>query len=142
EVAPRAAKWRAQKHVDRDVWKMAGDLGLLCMSIPEAYGGLGANFAYEAIVIEEQSRICDTSFPFVPGGLNIPHFLLGTASHEQLLQWMPSIASGDKMIAVAITEPDAGTDVKTLTTSARRDGDYYVINGSKTFITLGHVADY
>lgn len=142
EVAPLAPKWRAQKHVDRDVWKKAGELGFLCMSIPEEYGGSGANFGFEAIMIEEQARICDTSFPFVPGALNIPHFLLGTASHEQLLKWMPEIASGDKMIAVAITEPDAGTDVKTLKTTARREGDYYVINGSKTFITLGHVADY
>lgn len=142
EVAPRAQKWRDQHHVDRDVWKMAAELGLVGISIPTEYGGQGGTFAHEAVMIEEQSRICDTSFPFVPGALNIPHFLLGTASKSQLDQWMPSIVSGAKIISVAITEPDAGTDVKTLRTTARLEGGEYVVNGSKIFITLGHVSDY
>lgn len=142
EVAPRADAWKKQKHVDRDIWKMAGDLGLIGISIPEQYGGHGGTFAHDVVVIEEQKRICDSAFPYVPGSVNIPHFLLESASHEQLLEWMPPIVRGEKMIAVAITEPDAGSDVKTLRTTARSDGDHYVVNGSKIFITLGHVCDW
>ncbi|SOE97230.1 acyl-CoA dehydrogenase [Burkholderia sp. D7] len=141
EVVPNAHKWREQHHVDREVWKKAGELGLLCMSIPEQYGGQGGNFAHEVVVMEEQAKACDTSFGFVPGALNAPHFFLGTATHEQLLRWMPSIASGELMLSVCITEPDAGTDVKMLRTTARRDGDDYVLNGSKIFITHGLQAE-
>jgi acyl-CoA dehydrogenase len=94
------------------------------------------------VVIEEQKRICDSAFPYVPGSVNIPHFLLESATHEQLLEWMPPIVRGEKIVSVAITEPDAGSDVKTLRTSARSEGDHYVINGSKIFITLGHVSDW
>ena len=141
EVAPKAAKFRAQHHIDRDVWLRAGELGLLCMSIPVEYGGQGATFAHEVVVMEEQARVCDTSFGFVPGALNSPHFFNGTATHEQLLRWMPDIASGRKMLSVCITEPDAGTDVKALRTSARREGDDYVLNGNKIFITHGKQAE-
>ena len=141
EVAPHAARFRAQHHIDREVWLRAGELGLLCMSIPEQYGGQGGTFAHEAVVMEEQARICDTSFGFVPGALNAPHFLMGTASHEQLMRWMPDIAAGRKMLSVCITEPDAGTDVKALRTTARREGNEYVLNGNKIFITHGKQAE-
>jgi acyl-CoA dehydrogenase len=141
EVAPKADKFRAQHHIDRDVWEKAGELGLLCMSIPEEYGGHGATFAHEVVVMEEQARICDTTFGFIPGALNSPGFFHGTASHEQLLKWMPDIASGKTMLCVCITEPDAGTDVKAMRTTARREGDEYVLNGNKIFITLGQQAD-
>lgn len=141
EVAPRADRFRAQHHIDRDVWRKAGELGLLCMSIPEEYGGQGGTFAHEVVVMEEQARICDTTFGFIPGAVNGPAFFHGTASHEQLLRWMPDIASGRKMLSVCITEPDAGTDVKALRTTARRDGDEYVLNGNKIFITHGQQAE-
>lgn len=141
EVAPKADKFRAQHHIDRDVWVKAGELGLLCMSIPEEYGGQGATFAHEAVMIEEQARICDTTFGFIPGALNSPGFFHGTATHEQLLKWMPDIAAGKKMLCVCITEPDAGTDVKAMRATARREGDEYVLNGNKIFITLGQQAD-
>ncbi|MDR6858584.1 acyl-CoA dehydrogenase family protein [Variovorax guangxiensis] len=141
EVAPKADKFRAQHHIDRDVWIKAGELGLLCMSIPEEYGGQGATFAHEAVMIEEQARICDTTFGFIPGALNSPGFFHGTATHEQLLKWMPDIAAGKKMLCVCITEPDAGTDVKAMRATARREGDEYVLNGNKIFITLGQQAD-
>ncbi len=141
EVAPHAARWRAQHQIDRAVWRHAGDLGLLCMSIPQEYGGQGASFAHEVVVMEEQARVCDTSFGFVPGALNGPAFFHGTATHEQLQRWMPDIARGEKMLSVAITEPGAGTDVKALRTSARRDGEHYVLNGSKVFITHGRQAE-
>ncbi len=141
EVAPKADKFRAQHHIDRDVWEKAGELGLLCMSIPEEYGGMGGTFAHDVVVMEEQARICDTTFGFIPGAVNGPGFFYGTASHEQLLRWMPDIASGKKMLSVCITEPDAGTDVKALRTTARREGDEYVLNGNKIFITHGKQAE-
>lgn len=142
EVAPKADKFRQQHHIDREVWEKAGELGLLCISIPEQYGGMGGTIAHEVVVMEEQARICDTTFGFIPGAVNSPGFFHGTATHEQLLKWMPDIASGKKMIAVAITEPDAGTDVKALRTTARKEGDEYVLNGNKIFCTLGDQADY
>jgi acyl-CoA dehydrogenase len=141
EVAPNAAKFRAQNHIDREVWLKAGELGLLCMSIPEQYGGMGASFAHEVVVMEEQSRICDTTFGFIPGSLNGPAFFYETANEEQRLRWMPDIAAGRKMLSVCITEPDAGTDVKAMRTSARREGDDYVLNGNKIFITHGKQAE-
>ena len=141
EVAPKANKFRAQHHIDRDVWEKAGSLGLLCMSIPQQYGGQGASFAHEAVMIEEQARICDTTFGFIPGGLNGPAFFHGTATHEQLQTWMPDIAAGKKMLCVCITEPDAGTDVKAMRATARLEGDEYVLDGNKIFITLGQQAD-
>ena len=142
EVAPKADKFRQQHRIDREVWEKAGELGLLCISIPEQYGGMGGTIAHEVVVMEEQARICDTTFGFIPGAVNSPGFFHGTATHEQLLKWMPDIASGKKMIAVAITEPDAGTDVKALRTTARKEGDEYVLNGNKIFCTLGDQADY
>src|SRR5690606_19427914 len=141
EVAPKADKFRSQHCIDREVWERAGELGLLCMSIPEEFGGQGASFAHEVVMIEEHARICDTPFPFIPGALNSPGFFHGTASPEQLRKWMPDLAAGRKMIAVAITDPDAGTDVKALRTTARREGDEYVLNGNKIFCTLGQQAD-
>ena len=141
EVAPHADRWRKQHQIDRSVWLKAGELGLICMSVPEEYGGQGATFAHEVVVMEEQARVCDTAFPFVPGALNAPHFLLHTATPEQLLKWMPAIAAGRKGLSVCITEPDAGTDVKALRTTARREGGEYVLNGNKVFITQGRQAE-
>lgn len=141
DVAPNAAKARQNHHIERDVWRKAGAFGFLCMSIPEDLGGHGGSFAHEMVLIEEQCRVCDTSFGFVPGALNAPSFLVGVATPEQSRRWLPAIRDGEKMLAVCITEPDAGTDVKTLRTKAERRGDHYVINGNKIFITHGKQAD-
>lgn len=141
EVAPHADRFRRQHRIDRDTWRKAGELGLLCMSIPEAYGGGGASFAHEVVVMEEQARICDTTFGFIPGAVNGPAFFFETANDEQRRRWMPDIAAGRKMLSVCITEPGAGTDVKALRTTARREGDEYVLNGNKIFITHGQQAE-
>ncbi|MCL4737847.1 MAG: acyl-CoA dehydrogenase family protein [Burkholderiaceae bacterium] len=141
QIAPNAERFREQHGIDRTVWRKAGELGLLCMSIPEAFGGGGATFAHEVVVMEEQARICDTTFGFIPGAVNGPAFLFETADDEQRRRWIPGIAAGEQMLCVCITEPDAGTDVKALRTTARRDGDAYVLNGNKIFITLGQQAD-
>ncbi|MEZ5659188.1 MAG: acyl-CoA dehydrogenase family protein [Burkholderiaceae bacterium] len=142
EVAPRAEQARRQHHIDREVWLKAGELGLICMSLPQEVGGQGASFAHEVVMMEEQARICDTTFGFIPGALNAPAVFYGTATHEQRMRWLPDIAAGRKLLAVCITEPGAGTDIKALRTTARRDGDEYVINGNKIFITHGGQAEY
>ncbi|MDQ0503611.1 acyl-CoA dehydrogenase family protein [Xanthobacter agilis] len=141
EVAPYADKWKKNKIIDREVWLKAGELGLLCASVPTEYGGGGGTFAHEAVIMEEQVRVVDTAFGFVPGSVGGPHLLLHSATHEQRLKWMPKLATGAYVVAVCATEPGAGSDVKTIRTTARRDGDSYVINGSKTFVTLGRQAD-
>jgi acyl-CoA dehydrogenase len=141
DVAPKAAEARKNHHVEKDVWLKAGELGFICMSIPEEFGGHGGSFAHEVVLIEEQCRVCDTSFGFVPGALNAPSFLVGVATPEQSKRWVPDIRDGKSVLAVCITEPDAGTDVKTLRTRAERRGDHYVINGNKIFITHGKQAN-
>jgi acyl-CoA dehydrogenase len=142
EVVPKADVWRKQHYIDKSVWLKAGELGLLCSSLPVEYGGHGGTYAHEVVVMEEQCRACDTSFGFVPGAFGAPMALYLSASPEQIRRWMPAIARGEKLLAFAATEPDAGTDVKMLRTSARRDGDHYVLNGSKIFITHGMRSDW
>lgn len=141
EVVPRDEEFRRNHCIDRAVWTKAADLGLIGMSIPEKFGGLGLDFLYEVAFIEEQTRLCNTSFPFVPGALNAPAFFIETATEEQARLWGPRIVSGEAIISVGITEPGIGSDVKALRTKARREGDRYIINGTKTFMTLGRTSD-
>lgn len=141
EVAPFTDRWFENGRIDRAVWRRAGDLGLLCIGIPEEYGGHGGNFAHEAVVIEEQARVADTALPYVPGSAGGPYMLLKNGTREQTLKWMPKLVSGEHFIAVCVTEPGGGSDVKAIRSTARREGDEYVINGSKTFVTMGSQAD-
>lgn len=141
EVVPRDEEFRSTHSIDRAVWSKAAELGLIGMSIDEDYGGLGLDFLYEVAFIEEQTKLCNTSFPFVPGALNAPAFFIETATAEQARYWGPRIVSGETIVSVGITEPDTGSDVKALRTKAVRKGDSYVINGTKTFMTLGRTSD-
>jgi len=141
EFAPLEPRWREQHLADRMVWRRAGETGLLCTSIPEAYGGAGGTFAHEAVVAYEQARALVTSFSInVHSGI-VAHYLLAYGSEAQKLRWLPKMARGEIVAAIAMTEPGAGTDLQAVRTTARRDGDHYVINGAKTFITNGHHAD-
>ena len=137
EVMPHAARWRQQKYIDKSVWLKAGELGLLGVSFPEEYGGHGGTYAHDVVIMEEQARACDTAFGYVPGAFGAPMTLLLTGTDEQVKRWLPSIVRGEKLLAFCATEPDAGTDIKMLRTTARRERDGYVINGSKMFITHG-----
>jgi acyl-CoA dehydrogenase len=137
EVVPHAARWREQKYIDKSVWLKAGELGLIGVSFPEEYGGHGGTYAHDVVIMEEQARACDTAFGYVPGAFGAPMTLLLTGTAEQIKRWLPPIVRGEKLLAFCATEPDAGTDIKMLRTSARREGDEYVINGSKMFITHG-----
>ncbi len=141
EVAAHDQRWRQNGKIDREVWRKAGELGLLCMGIPEEFGGHGVSFAHEVVVVEEQSRVADTALPYVPGSCGGPYMLLKNGTREQTLRWMPKLVSGEHFIAVCVTEPGGGSDVAGIRSKARREGDEYVINGSKTFVTMGSQAD-
>ena len=141
EVVAHRERWESQHHVDREVWTKAGELGLLCCSIPEEYGGGGGTFAHDLAVLESQARAGDTSFGNgVHSGI-VAHYLLAYGTEEQRRRWLPKLASGEMIAAVAMTEPGAGSDLKGVRTKAVLDGDHYVVNGSKTFISNGSMAD-
>ncbi|WP_418005263.1 acyl-CoA dehydrogenase family protein [Mycobacterium sp. PDNC021] len=141
ELQPNAERFAEQHQVDRELWNIAGDLGLLCMSIPEEYGGGGGTFAHEAVLMEEQARVGDSAWG---GSLHsgiVAHYLLAYGSEEQKKHWLPKMASGEVVGAIAMTEPGTGSDLQSVKARAVRDGDEYVINGAKTFITNGQQAD-
>jgi acyl-CoA dehydrogenase len=141
EVQPNVEKFIEQKHVDRDLWNKAGDQGLLCLSIPEEYGGGGGTFAHEAILIEEQARVGDSSWGVSLHNGIVAHYILAYGSEEMKQEWLPKMASGEVVAAIAMTEPGTGSDLQSVKTKAIREGDEYVINGSKIFITNGIQAD-
>jgi acyl-CoA dehydrogenase len=137
ECVPHEPRWRAQHHADREIWTKAGQAGLLCASIPEEYGGGGGSFLHEAVICEEQMRAMAQSFSNnVHSGI-VAHYLLAYGTEAQKMRWLPRMASGELVAAIAMTEPGAGTDLQRIKTQARRDGDHWRISGSKTFITNG-----
>jgi len=137
ECVPNEPRWRAQHHADREIWTKAGQAGLLCASIPEAYGGGGGSFLHEAVICEEQMRAMAQGFSNnVHSGI-VAHYLLAYGTEAQKQRWLPRMASGELVAAIAMTEPGAGTDLQRIKTQARRDGGHWRISGSKTFITNG-----
>ncbi len=140
EIAPNIERWSEQKHVDRELWNKAGEVGLLCLSIPEEYGGGGGTFAHEAILLEEQAKAGDDAWGnSVHSGI-VAHYLLVCGTEDQKKRYLPRLASGELVGAIAMTEPGTGSDLQNVKTKAIRDGDDYVINGAKTFITNGYQA--
>ncbi|MDA8262943.1 MAG: acyl-CoA dehydrogenase family protein, partial [Actinomycetota bacterium] len=141
ELVPNQGRWAAQHCVDREFWRKAGDAGLLCISIPEQYGGGGGTFAHEAVIIAEQAMVADDAWSNSVHSAIVAHYLLAFGTEEQKKRWLPGMASGELIGAIAMTEPDAGSDLQRVRTRAVRDGDDYVINGSKTFISNGTLCD-
>ncbi|WP_410654586.1 acyl-CoA dehydrogenase family protein [Amycolatopsis sp. lyj-112] len=141
ELAPNQERWAAEKKVDRELWTKAGDVGLLALSIPEEYGGGGGTFAHEAVLYEEQARSGDSAWGVTVHNGIVAHYILEYASEEKKREWLPKFASGAMVGAVAMTEPGTGSDLQGIKARAVRDGDHYVINGAKTFITNGFHAD-
>lgn len=141
ECTPNEERWAEQHHVDREVWNKAGELGLLCLSIPEEYGGGGGTFAHEAVVTIEQVRALAPSLGNPVHSTIVAHYLNTYATEEQKKTWLPKMASGEIVGAVAMTEPGTGSDLQSITTKAIKDGDDYVISGAKTFISNGLHAD-
>ncbi|MBK6336138.1 MAG: acyl-CoA dehydrogenase family protein [Betaproteobacteria bacterium] len=140
ELAPHEARWRAQQHVDRAAWRKAGDMGLLLCAVPAALGGVGADMRHEAVVYEELARGGAMGFGKHVHEI-VAHYLVGYGTAEQQGRWLPRMASGEAIAAIAMSEPGAGSDLQGIRTRAVRDGGDYVISGSKTFISNGHIAD-
>lgn len=139
EMKPLDAQWRAQHHVGRDIWRRAGEQGFLCTDIPAQYGGAGGDFRHEAVIYEELNRRGLSGFG--QGVHSIAaHYLLNHATEEQKHRLLPAMATGELIGAIGITEPGAGSDMKGIRTRAVRDGDHYVVNGSKIFISNGFLA--
>jgi acyl-CoA dehydrogenase len=142
ELSPHVERWIEQKEVDRDLWRKAGEVGLLCLSIPEEYGGGGGTFAHEVVLLEEQARAGDSGWGVSLHNGIVAHYVLAYGSEEQKRDWLPRLASGEWVGAIAMTEPGTGSDLQNVKTKAVRDGDTYVVNGAKTFITNGGQADF
>ena len=135
EFLPQQEKWREQHRPDAEAWKQAGQTGLLLPDVPEAYGGGGGTFAHQAVVTEE---LAQAGLHFGCGVQSIvSHYILQYGKEEQKKKWLGAMALGELVGAIAMTEPSAGSDLQAIKTTAKRDGDEYVINGSKTFITNG-----
>jgi len=131
------ARWRANGQVDRDLWKKAADAGLLLVSVPEEYGGGGGDFRHDVILQELASRMGVDGFGFTLQNVIVGGYILTHGTEEQKRRWLPRMATGDLIAAVAMTEPNTGSDLQAIRTSARREGDHYVVNGTKTFISNG-----
>lgn len=135
ELAPSQTRWADQGYPDPEAWTKAGSLGLLLTEVPQQYGGGGGTFAHEAVLIEELSRH-SISIGFGIQSI-VARYIISYGSEEQKLRWLPRMASGHLIGALAITEPASGSDMKAIQTTARKKTNHYLINGSKTFITNG-----
>lgn len=141
EVVPNIERYEQQQHVDRELWNKAGDMGLLCATMPEAYGGSGVDRLYSMILIEEQAYAMDSSTGFSLHSDIVANYLNNFGNEEQKKLWLPKMASGEVVTAIAMTEPGTGSDLQAVRTTAVLDGEDYVINGSKIFITNGYLCD-
>ena len=136
------ARWEADGIVPRELWLAAGEQGLLGMGVPERYGGGGVpDFRYNVVVAEELTRVGASGPGFTLQNDVVEPYLTGLTTPEQKERWLPGFCSGETITAIAMTEPGAGSDLQGIATTARRDGDSYVLSGSKTFITNGIHAD-
>ncbi|NLG46303.1 acyl-CoA dehydrogenase family protein [Gordonia sp. (in: high G+C Gram-positive bacteria)] len=135
EVSPNEERWAKQHMVDRELWSKAGAAGLLCLDVPEEFGGSGGDFGHEAVIAHELAAIGNSSFGFAVHSTIVAHYINAYATDEQKKRWLPSCATGDAVLAIAMTEPGTGSDLQSVRTTAVREGDEYVINGSKTFIS-------
>jgi alkylation response protein AidB-like acyl-CoA dehydrogenase len=144
EIAPFYAQWEKEGHVSRELWLKAGQQGFLGMQVPEEYGGAGVDdYRYSVVIMEESTRAGVTS---ACGGMGLHNdivipYILAYATPEQKQRWLPGMCSGELITAIAMTEPDTGSDLAAVRTSAQRQGDDYLLNGQKTFITNGFMAD-
>lgn len=144
EILPHVDKWEKENHIDRSIWKKMGDMGFMGLNYPEKYGGLDLDFYYSMIFCEELSHCFSGGFTIaalVIQYMSAP-YLLKFASEELKEDYLSPVISGDMVSAIAITEPGAGSDVQNIRTTAVREGDHYIVNGSKTFITNGYYGDF
>jgi len=135
EFEPHQDRWREQRFPDPDAWTKAGAVGMLLSDVPAEYGGGGGTFVHETVVVEELTRAGVPLHSFIHD--NVAHYILAYGSEAQKRNWLPRMARGELVGAIAMSEPTAGSDLQGIRTTARRDGDHYVISGSKMFITNG-----
>ena len=141
EGTPNIERWERQQQLDRDFWNKAGAVGLLCAAIPTEYGGGGGTFAHDVVIFEEQARAMISGFGNAVHSSICAPYILNYGSEEQRRRWLPGMATGELVCAIAMTEPGTGSDLQAIQTKAIRDGDDYVISGAKTFISNGQHAD-
>lgn len=141
EIAPRYDEFEKNEMVDRACWEKAGAAGLLCASVPEEYGGSGGSFAHESAIIEAIAHVGVDGFGIGLHNAIVAPYIVHYGSEEQKKKWLPKMATGELIGAIAMTEPGAGSDLQGIRTRAEKDGDHYRINGSKTFITNGQLAN-
>ena len=137
----RVEKWRAQHCVDREMWNEAGEAGLLGLSTPEEYGGMGGDYRHEVILMEQLGKQGVDGFGASLHNAIVMPYIIHYGTEEQKKRWLPRMATGELVSAIAMTEPGAGSDLQGIKTTAKRSGNGYVINGSKTFITNGQTAN-
>ncbi len=144
ELLPHHDAWEEARIVPREIWRRAGELGLLCPNIPEEYGGMGADWLYNVVVIEEMARagVTGPGAGFMVHSEMVAPYLLAAGSEELKRRMLPKMVSGELIGALAITEPGAGSDAKAIRTRAVREGDVYVIDGQKTYISNGQNCDF
>jgi acyl-CoA dehydrogenase len=143
EAVPYHSQWEKDGQVSRELWNKAGQYGFLCPTVPEAYGGVEADFRYNAIVDEEVASLGLSGIGFsLHSDIAVP-YILAYGTEEQKQRYLPGCVNGDIITAIAMTEPGTGSDLQSISTNAVLDesGDYYILNGSKTFITNGQMAD-
>jgi alkylation response protein AidB-like acyl-CoA dehydrogenase len=140
ELLPHLNRWEEEGIIDRAFWTKAGEAGLLCPTVPEEYGGPGLDFGFNAVIDEELAYAGSTAGITLHSDI-VADYLVAYGSEEQKQHWLPRMVSGETATAIAMTEPGAGSDLQGIRTSAKRDGNHYVLNGSKTYITNGQHAD-
>ncbi|QLC22483.1 acyl-CoA dehydrogenase [Parasphingopyxis sp. CP4] len=140
ELEPNLDRWEEAGIVDREFWRACGEAGLLCPTMPEEYGGLGLDFGFNAVVGEELNYAGSSAGLTLQSDITADYFL-AYGSEEQKQHWIPKLVSGEAISAIAMTEPGTGSDLQGIKTTAKKDGNHYVINGSKTYITNGQNAD-
>lgn len=141
EIVPHHDRFAENHQVDRELWNKAGENGLLLISVPEEYGGGGADFSHEAAILYEQGLATDDAWGYSIHSTIVAHYILAYGTEEQKQRWLPKMATGELVAAIAMTEPTTGSDLQAIRTNGTRDGDDLVINGSKTFITNGTQAN-
>ncbi|MBT2265777.1 acyl-CoA dehydrogenase family protein [Rhodococcus erythropolis] len=141
ESTPNQERWAKQHMVDREFWNKAGAAGLLGVDLPDEYGGAAGDFGHSAVIAEELALAHDAAFGWIVHSPIVAHYIDRYASDDQKRRWLPRIVSGEAVLAIAMTEPGTGSDLQAVRTTAIRDGDDYVINGSKTFISNGTHCD-
>lgn len=142
EIVPYHAKWEEDGIVPRELWLKAGAAGLLCCTVPEEYGGMGLDYLFDVVVFEELWRSGASGPGFLIHTDMVATYILSFGTEAQKRKWLPKMVSGEAIGSIGMTEPHAGSDLKAIRTRAVRDGDDFVINGQKVFISNGQLCDF